>query len=711
MKKLLSLMLLFVVALLTMQVASAVIVQTAWQNQQTTPEINNGESITFDSVISGDKPISGSIKIFGSNGFNNNFGTIESLGSGYEVITKPYTISNVNYNGPGTYTVLIDATDGMGSGDSQVLIFVVKGVQNQAPVSVIEADKTTISVNGKVIFNGLKSTDDKQVVSYTWSFGDGKTSILANPENVYATAGSYKVELTVKDAEGLTNTASVQIQVNPVSGNQAPKALYTAKDNALVNEQVTFDASSSTDDGTIVKYQWLFNVGVVKEGKTATYAYSTAGEYTPSLTVTDNNGSTNTFQKKIVISNKIEDLTGVDFDVIETSKEVNVLSEQTAEFKINVNNKGIVDINSFNVIESNTELEVSYVSGLVKIGETSEVTLKVKSLNTADLGKQTFDVNLSLGSKKDGFSLSVNVLPNLCDVALEPKIVISIKDPDNGDDVKPGDTIDIEVDVRNNFGKDLDIEVTAELWNVKSGDELTSTSSNEEAVDSGDRETFELSLEIPNSEDVDESEDLVLFIKAEDSSACNIASVNLDVKREAHDVIVDDFVITPSRVSAGQDVTFRVTANNAGTKEEDDVEIRIKSSELGIELMQGPFTMEEFDKNDNEITRTFTFNLNEDIDNGNYEIIAEVVFNNGKGSHSVTKMLTITDVGTATKLSPSVLSFFESQALEASSEVDDGEELTAQTGASDLLLVIVLVLGILLMVFLIGYAIVRLNKK
>src|SRR3989344_6338868 len=103
MKKLLSLMLLFVVALLTMQTASAVIVQTAWQNQQTTPEtpeINNGESITFDSVISGDKPISGSIKIFGSNGVNNNFGTIESLGSGYEVLTKQYTISNVNYNGP-----------------------------------------------------------------------------------------------------------------------------------------------------------------------------------------------------------------------------------------------------------------------------------------------------------------------------------------------------------------------------------------------------------------------------------------------------------------------------------------------------------------------------------------------------------------------------------------------------------------------------------
>jgi hypothetical protein len=56
------------------------------------------------------------------------------------------------------------------------------------------------------------STDDDQIVSWKWSFGD-EGSIQRNPIYNYPSAGSYDVSLTVTDNEGLTS--SVTKSVNP----------------------------------------------------------------------------------------------------------------------------------------------------------------------------------------------------------------------------------------------------------------------------------------------------------------------------------------------------------------------------------------------------------------------------------------------------------------------------------------------------------------
>ena len=63
--------------------------------------------------------------------------------------------------------------------------------------------------------------------SYSWNFGDGGTSSLANPDHSYTNPGSYTATLTVKDNAGITSspdTASVLVtsiisnQVGSISG-------------------------------------------------------------------------------------------------------------------------------------------------------------------------------------------------------------------------------------------------------------------------------------------------------------------------------------------------------------------------------------------------------------------------------------------------------------------------------------------------------------
>ncbi|MEW6991765.1 M4 family metallopeptidase [Colwelliaceae bacterium 6441] len=57
------------------------------------------------------------------------------------------------------------------------------------------------------------STDDKAVISRLWNFGDGTSASTTNPVHSYANDGSYTVQLTVMDVEGLSDTLSKVVTV------------------------------------------------------------------------------------------------------------------------------------------------------------------------------------------------------------------------------------------------------------------------------------------------------------------------------------------------------------------------------------------------------------------------------------------------------------------------------------------------------------------
>ncbi|WP_317045517.1 PKD domain-containing protein, partial [Algoriphagus antarcticus] len=87
-------------------------------------------------------------------------------------------------------------------------------VENEAPVAAFtQSPETGITTETTVSFNSSSSTDDKAITSYGWDFGDGTSSTEANPTHTFTTAGTYSVSLTVTDAEGLSDVATIQIEV------------------------------------------------------------------------------------------------------------------------------------------------------------------------------------------------------------------------------------------------------------------------------------------------------------------------------------------------------------------------------------------------------------------------------------------------------------------------------------------------------------------
>jgi len=73
----------------------------------------------------------------------------------------------------------------------------------------VENDYTKTGLPVKI--NNLSNNAD----SYSWNFGDGKTSIIASPTHYYTSEGEYTLELTVTNNLNETNTFSKLIVITP----------------------------------------------------------------------------------------------------------------------------------------------------------------------------------------------------------------------------------------------------------------------------------------------------------------------------------------------------------------------------------------------------------------------------------------------------------------------------------------------------------------
>ncbi|MEU9826314.1 PKD domain-containing protein [Micromonospora chersina] len=83
-------------------------------------------------------------------------------------------------------------------------------------------------------------------------------------------------------------------------GNKPPTASFTSNCTAL---NCSFDGTASTDpDGSVSSWAWTFGDGTTGAGSTTSHTYAATGSYTVTLTVTDNQGATNSTSKTVTVT-------------------------------------------------------------------------------------------------------------------------------------------------------------------------------------------------------------------------------------------------------------------------------------------------------------------------------------------------------------------------------------------------------------------------
>ena len=180
-----------------------------------------------------------------------------------------------------------------GTNEAQVVDLTGEGVaegSNEAPTAAF----TFAASNLEVTFTDASTDSDGTIASWSWDLGDGNTSTEQNPVHTYASAGTYTVELTVTDNGGATGVVTQDVTVS----SESPAAAFTF---VAADLEVTF-TDASTDNGTIASWSWDLGDGNTSTDQNPVHTYAAAGTYTVALTVTDNDGLTDTASQDVTVS-------------------------------------------------------------------------------------------------------------------------------------------------------------------------------------------------------------------------------------------------------------------------------------------------------------------------------------------------------------------------------------------------------------------------
>ncbi|WP_406682473.1 PKD domain-containing protein [Shiella aurantiaca] len=178
------------------------------------------------------------------------------------------------YQLPGVYHVTLQVTNSAGCTG-----IVTKNslITVNRPDAKFTADQNSFcQVPATVNFSNQSSGNG--TLNYTWDFGDGGQSTEESPSHIYSEAGSYQVQLQVKDSQGCI---------------QETQTIITVKDRLLADWEISKtilcvgEKLSGIDrtTGEVVSREWQLGDGRTLADEEVEFSYPQSGEYTLSLEV------------------------------------------------------------------------------------------------------------------------------------------------------------------------------------------------------------------------------------------------------------------------------------------------------------------------------------------------------------------------------------------------------------------------------------------
>lgn len=192
-----------------------------------------------------------------------------------------------NYAFAGVYNVKLVVTNINGCKDSAVNTITINA-KPTAGFSVV--GNTSCTTNKTININNTAVG----AATYYYEFGDGATSVLQTPSHTYANNGTYTIKQVVANSNGCKDSITKVVTFSSV-----PVASFAvnADNQCLSGNSYSFTNNSSS----LVSNFWSFGDGVTSSATSPTHTYSTAGNYTVKLVVSNANGCLDSTTKIITV--------------------------------------------------------------------------------------------------------------------------------------------------------------------------------------------------------------------------------------------------------------------------------------------------------------------------------------------------------------------------------------------------------------------------
>ena len=217
------------------------------------------------------------------------------FGDGHTDTTNNPTPSHT-WMDDGTYTVSLTVSDSLLSDTDTATIT----VRDLGPTANFAWTPGSPDECQPIAFSDASTSYPDPIVQWEWDFGDGGTSSDPNPSHTFGDAGTYDVSLTVTDDDGSVDTVILQVTVAGVP----PTADFSVPGGPLPEgSDVAFtDLSSCAPCDDIVEWVWDFDDGGSSTDPSPHHTYDDEGTYNVSLTVTDDDGTTDTVVRQVIIA-------------------------------------------------------------------------------------------------------------------------------------------------------------------------------------------------------------------------------------------------------------------------------------------------------------------------------------------------------------------------------------------------------------------------
>jgi PKD repeat protein len=151
-------------------------------------------------------------------------------------------------------------------------ILICNDLMAQSPV----ASFSTTTSTGCAPLNVQFTNTSQNAASYSWNFGNGNTSVLQNPSNVYLSSGTYTVILTATNVAGQSSSHSKIVTVVA-----SPVANFTVSTNSGCQSSQVFNFQN-----TSLNYDsclWDFGDGTTSSVTNPQHIYNIAGVFNVTL--------------------------------------------------------------------------------------------------------------------------------------------------------------------------------------------------------------------------------------------------------------------------------------------------------------------------------------------------------------------------------------------------------------------------------------------